>query len=255
MNHNTTSDLRSALQYKFYHMTNLANRSLAEIVTENNHAAAILEKYHLDYCCKGKRTLEHACAESAVPLEEVTNALLQSAEQRSYKIEKPFREMNADQLVEHILVYHHSYVKQSVPQLLHLLSKLFQKHRENFEWIEEGFQSFMLLQQELLQHMEKEERMLFPAIREIEKQGNPAIRNISGPITVMEDEHDEAGRLMERIRIITNNYTPAENACTTHRVALAALKDFEENLHEHVHIENNILFPLALELQYEMNQQ
>jgi regulator of cell morphogenesis and NO signaling len=98
--------------------------------------------------------------------------------------------------------------------------------------------------------MQKEELVLFPAIKELERfykkeTNDGSIMNISGPIAVMEHEHAEVGNLMERLRIITNNYTPKERACTTHRVTLAELKEFEENLHQHVHLENNILFTLA----------
>jgi len=230
--------------------------TLAEIVTADNRAAGVLEKFHLDFCCRGRRTLKDACIESNIAVEEVKALLQNIAEERNQKTTKPFTEMNANELITHIMRYHHFYVRQSVPQLIHFLSKLFQKHRENFEWIEEGYKTFLLLQEELLQHMEKEEQVLFPLIKTMANEAsattNHCFVNIMAPVSVMEHEHKEAGELMERIRIITNNYTPHEKACTTHRVTLAALKEFEENLHQHIHLENNLLFPLAIQLHKEL---
>lgn len=231
--------------------------TLAEIVTADNRAAGVLEQFHLDFCCRGKRTLIEACTESNVAVEEVKALLQKMDDERNLQNSKAFTSMTADELIAHILLAHHFYVKQSVPQLMHFLSKLFQKHRENFEWIEEGFQTFVILQQELLQHMEKEERVLFPLIKTLAKETaagnkNSNLMNILAPLSVMESEHEEAGNLMERLRIITNNYTPHDKACTTHRVTLAFLKEFEENLHQHVHLENNLLFPLAIQLQKEL---
>lgn len=231
--------------------------TLAEIVTSDNRAAGVLEKFHLDFCCRRKRTLKDACSEINIALEEVKAILQNIAKERNVQTTKPFNAMSADELIEHIMRYHHSYVRQSVPQLTGFLSKLFYKHADNFEWIEEGYKTFLLLQEELLQHMDKEEQVLFPLIRTMTnnvatKTKSNCMINIMGPLTVMEAEHQEAGSLVEHLRMLTNNYTPDEKACTTHRVTLAALKEFEENLHQHVHLENNLLFPLAIKMQKEL---
>jgi regulator of cell morphogenesis and NO signaling len=247
------------LQKQKFFMTNVLNKTLAEIVREDNHAAAVLEKFKLDYCCKGKRTLEHACSENNIPVSTVLDELENMQEQFGSKDIMPFTEMNAEQLIAHILTHHHFYVKQSVPQIIAHLEKLVQKHGHHFEWINEGYETFIQLAEELLQHMRKEEMVLFPLIKEIEnyyneESSNCGFMNITAPISVMEHEHQTAGRLMERLRSITNDYTPEETACTTHRVTLAELKEFEENLHQHVHLENNILFPLAINMYHELEQ-
>jgi regulator of cell morphogenesis and NO signaling len=238
-------------------MIEVINKTLAEIVTADNHAAPVFQKFKLDYCCKGKRTLEKACSENNIPLSEVLSELEKTQNAYGYRNVMPFTEMSAEQLVAHILTHHHFFVKQATPQIMMHLTKLAQKHGDHFNWIKEGYDVFTTLQKELLLHMEKEEKVLFPYIKEIEKvyKGDHAsfsVINISVPITVMEHEHTEAGELMEQLRAITNDYTPEETACTTHRVTLTELQEFEENLHQHVHLENNILFPLAIKMYNEI---
>jgi regulator of cell morphogenesis and NO signaling len=231
-------------------MNDFINQTLGEIVAKQNNLVPVLEKYNLDYCCKGKRTLQKACAENNVDVTTVLDELENIPLQRN-AIQKPFTEMTADELIAHILVHHHYYVKQIVPQIQQHLAKLKEKHADKFEWINTGVQTFNLLQQELLQHMQKEEMILFPQIKAVEecyKENRATIKDILTPISVMESEHATVGKLMEKLRTITNNYTPAETACTTHRITLMELKEFEENLHQHVHLENNILFPKAIKM-------
>jgi len=240
-------------------MIEISIKTLAEIVMADNHAAPILQKFKLDYCCKGKRTLETACAENNIPLPAVLQELEKMQDEYNNKNVVPFTEMRAQQLIDHILTHHHFFVKQAVPQIVMHLTKLVQKHGNRFGWISDGYSTFMALQEELMLHMRKEELVLFPYIKEIEKiyrEGIPpsALSNITAPIMVMENEHEEAGKLMEKLRKITNDYTPEETACTTHRVTLAELKEFEENLHQHVHLENNILFPLAIKMYGEIKR-
>ncbi len=236
-------------------MNNFINKTLGEIVTNQNKAVPVLEKYNLDYCCKGKRTLQKACEENNIDVALVSDELENIPAEQAMQM--PFNEMTAEQLISHILIHHHYYIKQIVPQIQAHLFKLQQKHADKFEWIEGGVQTFDLLQEELLQHMQKEETILFPRIKKVEacyngNENKDAIKNILAPITVMEEEHAEAGALMEKLRIITNNFTPAETACTTHRITLAELKAFEENLHQHVHLENNILFSKAIKMYNEI---
>jgi regulator of cell morphogenesis and NO signaling len=248
--HEQAGCLNATLQ-KFY-MNNLLQQTLGEIATQHSNSVPILEKYSLDFCCKGKRTLAKACEESAVDAAAVLHEL-ENIPSAGNIMQMPFGEMTAEQLISHILIHHHYYVRQVIPQIESHLSKLFQKHKDNFEWIESGCEIFTKLKDELLQHMQKEEAVLFPRIKEIEKcysanSGITATNDILEPIIVMESEHAEAGALLENLRTITNNYTPEQTACTTHRITLAELKEFEENLHQHVHLENNILFPKAIKM-------
>ncbi len=231
-------------------MTNIAEQTLASIVTQHHQTVPVLEKYHLDFCCKGKRTLTEACTEKGLPVDEVLKELEASSHTKE-NMNIPFAEMNAEQLVRHILLHHHFYVRQSMPAIEEHLNKVAAKHGDKFPYMKDVLQLFTHLKNEMYLHMQKEEVVLFPRIKEIEsffkynqkKEINQSY--ITSPVSVMENEHDEAGTIMEQIRIITNNYTAPEGACTTFKVVLQELKSFEEDLHQHVHLENNLLFPLA----------
>ena len=234
-------------------MTNITGQTLASIVSGNHQTVPVLEKYHLDFCCKGKRTLAEACSEKGLTVDTVAEELLNrmQAEQTSTF---PFSSMNAEQLISYILIKHHFYVKQAMPTILSHLERVAQKHGDRFPYMVEVFSLFKEVSEEMTSHMQKEEMILFPRIKEIESLSSIGQRRnlnegyISGPIHVMEMEHDQAGEILYKIRQLTNSYTPPADACTTFRVSLAELKEFEEDLHKHVHLENNLLFPLAEKL-------
>ena len=231
-------------------MTNIAEQKLATIVTNNHFTVPVLEKYNLDFCCKGKRTLAEACAEKGLSVKTISQELEKAtAELQSNKM--PFTQMNGEQLISYILIQHHFYVKQSMPTILGHLEKVTNKHGDRYPHMVEVFLIFKEINEEMTAHMYKEEAILFPRIKEVEaleeahQHRNLGEGYISAPIQVMEHEHDHAGDLLYRIRQLTNTYTPPADACTTFQVCLAELKEFEEDLHRHVHLENNLLFPLA----------
>lgn len=230
-------------------MTNLAEQSLASIVTANHQTAPVLEKYSLDFCCKGKRTLAQACTEKGLSVDSISKEL--EATVTTAAAGKDYNEMNAGQLIKHILIKHHFYVKQIMPLIEEHLTKVAFKHGDHFPYMKETLQLFTHLKNELYMHLQKEEVVLFPRINELEslaqyQQHRSVNENyIYGPLGVMEHEHDEAGEIMYRIREITGNYEPPVGACTTFKLVLEELKAFEEDLHQHVHLENNLLFPKA----------
>lgn len=231
-------------------MTNITEQTLATIVTANHQAVPVLEKYNLDFCCKGKRTLAEACTEKGLSIATITAELKQFGAVEEKK-QMPFAIMNAEQLISYILIHHHFYVKQSMPAILGHLEKIATNHGDRFPGMVKVFQLFAAVKEEMGVHMQKEELVLFPRIKEIEKLFDDNIKTklaagyIKGPVSVMEMEHEHAGALLEDIRRLTDNYTPPVDACTTFKVSLAELKAFEEDLHRHVHLENNLLFPLA----------
>ncbi|MGG9971109.1 iron-sulfur cluster repair di-iron protein [Ferruginibacter sp. SUN002] len=231
-------------------MTNISEQTLASIVTQNHQVVPILEKHHLDFCCKGKRTLAEACTEKGVSVEELINELENVAETENNN-RLPFNQMTAEQLISYILIHHHFYVKQSMLTILPHLQKVATKHGDRFPYMVKVFQLFTVINEEMTLHMQKEEMVLFPRIKEIENLLNEKRKlkisgnYISAPVNSMEQEHDHAGEILYEIRNLTSNYTPPADACTTFKVTLAELKEFEEDLHKHVHLENNILFPLA----------
>ena len=231
-------------------MTNIAEQKLATIVTNNHFTVPVLEKYNLDFCCKGKRTLAEACTEKGLSVEAISEELEKATtELQSNKM--PFTQMNAEQLIGYILIHHHFYVKQSMPTILGHLEKVAAKHGNHYPYMVQVLDIFKEINEEMTAHMYKEEAILFPRIKEVEaleeahQHRNLGEGYISAPIQVMEHEHDHAGALLYRIRQLTNTYTPPADACTTFQVCLAELKEFEEDLHRHVHLENNLLFPLA----------
>ena len=235
-------------------MTDLTQQTLASLVSANHQVVPVLEKYHLDFCCKGKRTLAEACAEKGLKIESITEELISLAA-LSNKQPMSLTGMSAEQLVSYILVHHHFYIKQSMPTIIAHLDKVATKHGERYPYMKKVYDLFVIIVREMLLHMEKEETILFPRIREAENLFANGLASqvvpgyISKPISTMEADHEEAGDILNEIRVLTNNYTPPPDACITFKVTLAELKAFEEDLHRHVHLENNILFPKAI--QYE----
>ncbi|KAA9038148.1 iron-sulfur cluster repair di-iron protein [Ginsengibacter hankyongi] len=227
-------------------MNNYSEQTLGQIVTQQHKAAFIFEKYNLDFCCKGKRSLVAACSEKGIPVENIIDELNTQAVGNTENM--PFQKMSATELIAYILEYHHFYVKEYGPTIKQHLDKVAFKHGERFPWMTEVATDYTALLNELLLHMQKEEIMLFPRIERMEKneKGTYPPNFIAAPIGVMEADHEVAGQYMEHIKELTNNYTSPETACNTFRVSMLELKEFEENLHQHVHLENNILFPKAL---------
>jgi regulator of cell morphogenesis and NO signaling len=238
----------------------LTSLTLAQIVTNNHKAAAVFEKYHLDFCCKGKRSLAQACTEQQLPLDSIATELeTVFAETGNSLVD--FEKMTLAQLTEYIVNTHHAYVKNEMPQLFAYLQKVASKHGDRHSELSKIFETFAAVKEEMEMHMQKEELILFPRIKELEKlaANEPAnlqmnIAYIQSPIQVMEMEHDHAGALLNEIRLLTNDYTPPQDACTTYRLSFAALKAFELDLHQHVHLENNILFPKAIQTFRELEE-
>ena len=233
-------------------MQTIEQQTLAGIALSHHEYIPVLEKYSLDFCCRGKKTLQEACGEKALPVTDVVAELLASVKTISNQMH--FTEMSADELISYILIHHHFYVKNSVNTIHSHIQKVATKHGERYPHMPEVLRLFTEVAEELLQHMVKEEQILFPRIKQIAANHTqeafvamgPGF--INGPISMMEHEHDHAGQLLFEIRELTNHYTAPEDACTTHRVCLDELKAFEEDLHQHVHLENNILFPMATEM-------
>ena len=231
-------------------MENLSSQTLASIVTSDHRVVPVLESYSLDFCCKGKRTLEQACREKGLSVQEVADALEHSMEDATTDASAP-ELMDTEKLISHIILKHHHYVLQSMPLIEDHLNKVVSKHGLHFPWMFEVLDLFTRLKQELYMHLQKEERILFPRILELSSlhrfhQKRPIdAAYVNGPVEAMEHEHDHAGDIMFRIRDLTGNYAAPEGACTTFRLVLEELKAFEADLHQHVHLENNVLFPRA----------
>lgn len=233
-------------------MNSLSSKTLAQIVAGNHKAASVFEKHHLDFCCKGKRTLEQACIESNINPDEVLTELDKTNGNNGSSVN--YNDLSLTELSEHIVSTHHTYVKNEMPAILGYLQKVATKHGAVHPEMIKVFQLFVAVKEEMEYHMQKEELVLFPRIKDIENQiqeGKEILINSSyllSPINMMEQEHDHAGDMLSEIRNLTNNYTPPADACTTYQLSFASLHAFELDLHQHIHLENNILFPQALKM-------
>ncbi len=235
-------------------------RTVREFAAEIPDATRIFEKFGIDYCCGGGRALAVACAEADVPVDEVLHSLEEaSASEGEGSEEAPdFQNARLADLIAHILSTHHGYVKQEVPRLKQLLAKVVAVHCANHPELAAVQRTFAGVAEELLSHMMKEEMVLFPYIEKMEQaihNGKPVPRapfgSIANPVRMMELEHESAGNALEEIRRLSSDYTPPESACFSYRTLYSALKQFEADLHQHVHLENNILFPRAITLEGE----
>lgn len=230
-------------------MRDILHQTLAGIVTGNHRTAPILEKYSLDFCCKGKRTLEEACKEKGLSTVHIARELEQTDDMNNPQM--TFDDMTAEQLVNHILENHHAYVRRMMPPIYAHLEKIAITHGDSFPYMKAVYGLFAELVEEMNEHMMKEEKILFPGIIEAEKDfimngsAGDRARFIHGAIGILQSEHDRAGEIMHAIRGLTNNYSEPEGACTTFRLTIGELKAFEEDLQQHEHLENNILFPMA----------
>jgi regulator of cell morphogenesis and NO signaling len=234
-------------------MNEIKELTLAQIVNSNHKTANVFEKYHLDFCCKGKRSLEQACTEQQISLTDVATDLKNVLATTQTAAE--FEKMNLTQLSEYIVHTHHSFVKNEMPQIFAYLQKVTLKHGERHPELNKIFEIFSAVKEEMESHMKKEELILFPRMKELQKLTEQKTANfqlnieyLQSPITLMEQEHDHAGTMLNEIRILTNNYIPPVDACTTYSLSFAALQAFELDLHQHVHLENNILFPKAISM-------
>ncbi len=228
----------------------LFSKTLAQIVNENHEAANVFEKYNLDFCCKGKRSLQLACEEKSLPAETIAQEL-NHVLNRNEPPRIDFNKLSLEALADYIVSTHHDHTRQELPQIFYYLQKVSSRHGDRHSELYKIPEKFLELRDELEIHMQKEEQILFPRIKELERalqNGHRCNIGMQMPITVMEDEHEHAGNLLREIRSLANDYDPPSDACTTYRLSFAALKAFEEDLHQHIHLENNILFPGAIKL-------
>ena len=226
-----------------------------DILTSNIKAAHVFEKYGIDFCCKGNRPLKEACDERNISVDSVLselNTVFTSSDSK----ERRFENWDLKFLIDYIINNHHTYVRGAIPQLLPHLEKVTLKHGPNHPELYEIKEHFISVSEEMYSHMHKEETILFHIIKYLvdceifdEKPKRSGFKTVNNPINQMEAEHENAGNAMEAIRKLTNNFTPPSDACNTFKLTYKELEDFEKDLHIHVHLENNILFPKAIELE------
>jgi len=232
------------------------HQTLGDIVAGNYQAAEIFERYGLDFCCGGRNSLEKACRLHEVDL----SAIL--ADLKGLKaVTEPPLSSDPVALLTHIVSQHHAYVRRAIPSIQAHLAKVIGAHGARHPELSVIARNFNHLADDLTRHLMKEEQVLFPYIRAIAESvqhGEPPPPDVFGtvqnPIRMLETEHQEAGDELAMIRVSTANYEPPEDACTTYRLVYAELREFERDLHRHVHLENNVLFPRAIALEAQVSR-
>lgn len=236
-------------------MTANIDQTVREIAIKNPRSVPVFESLGIDYCCGGKRSLQEACQRANVPLEEMLHRLSAVDEQPAEPGEN-WTQANMSDLLGHIVQKHHGYIRSESPRLVSLLQKVRMRHGVSHPELESIQQLFAAMVEELLMHMMKEENVLFPYLATMEAAASegralpaPTFGSVEVPIGRMLADHDDAGELIARIRSLSGDFQPPEGACPTYRALYNGLEEFERDLHQHVHLENNIVFPRALEME------
>ncbi|WP_313071442.1 iron-sulfur cluster repair protein YtfE [Atlantibacter hermannii] len=213
------------------------DQPLGELALTIPRASALFRKYNLDFCCGGKQTLLRAATRQELDLDAIEAELTALADE---PIEKEWRTAPLAEIIVHIIVRYHDRHREQLPELIYQATKVERVHADKPN-VPKGLTKYLtMLHEELSSHMMKEEQILFPMI----KQGMGS--HATGPITVMESEHDEAGELLEVIKHTTNNVTPPPEACTTWKAMYNGINELIDDLMNHISLENNVLFPRAL---------
>lgn len=232
---------------------------IGELVANDYRTASIFKKYGIDFCCQGNRTIQDACDKKNVDVKDVLNDLT-TAVRETPDITTDFQSWPADLLTDYIEKKHHRYVQAKTAEITPYLDKVCRVHGDSHPELLKIREHFTATAGELAMHMKKEELVLFPFIRKMAqaKLGEAEIKpphfgTVQNPINMMMHEHASEGERFGLIRELTHDYTPPADACNTYRVTYALLEEFEQDLHMHIHLENNILFPDALRMERELN--
>lgn len=231
-----------------------ATKTVRELALENPAATRVFENLGIDYCCGGHKSLDEACASAKVNVDDVLNRLEQAA---TYGAHAPagedWKNRSMTDLVQHIISTHHVFVKEESPRLNNLTAKVVSAHGKNHPELLRVQEIFSDLTQELASHLMKEEQILFPYIMGLEAavtrssaMPSSCFGTVQNPVRMMMMEHDSAGDALRELREVTKNYALPADACVSYSTLYSAIQEFERDLHQHIHLENNILFPRAI---------
>ena len=236
-------------------MENLELKTVREIALEMPLSTRVFEEFRIDYCCGGRKPFVEACDIAGVKPETVAARITESIAFNGAPTTENFNELPLGLLVDHILEKHHLFTRSEIEQLTPLMEKVATRHgpRHSSLYILKSY--VLTLFGDLVSHMAKEEAILFPYLRELlGREGtvtaaSPAFGSVRSPVDVMMGEHDRAGELLKKIRAVASDYTLPEGACPSFTALFSRLEALEKDLHQHIHLENNILFPKAIELE------
>lgn len=229
--------------------------TVREIALNQPSSIRVFEQFGIDYCCGGRKPLADACTEHKLEIDRVL-AALESAAANAKVLTDDWAHASLQSLSEHITSRHHSYVKKELPRLDMLAQKVVGRHGDTHAEVLAIQSALGKLDQELTQHLAKEEQVLFPYIAQLEQaiaaggaKPQSCFGTVANPIAMMTQEHEGAGALLAEIRQLSSNFTPPEGACPTYHAFYDGLREFEQDLHQHIHLENNILFPRAIAME------
>lgn len=231
------------------------NFTVGEIVKKNYRTAEVFKKYKIDFCCGGSKSINEVCSERNIPVSHLTSELDELSNNHTSNSHS-YDEWDLDFLANYIVNVHHKYVNENIPLLLEYVNKIAKVHSENHPELIKVREYFNEVSSELQHHMMKEENILFPYIIKLQEAFRnksafipPPFGTVRNPISMMEIEHQSAGNLFKEMRKITNDYALPADACNTYNVTFQKLNEFENDLHHHIHLENNILFPKAIDME------
>jgi len=238
-------------------MNSIADKKAGKIVADNFRSAKVFTKYGIDFCCKGGIKLSEACETRGLDTDLLIEKIVK-ATQNADGVD--YQALSMGNMVDHILQVHHKYIEDTIPALKFYLDKIDKVHGESHPELKEIKELFFRAADALTSHVKKEEFILFPYVKAMEeanlhrfKLSPPHFGTIENPIAMMEHEHNTEGERFRQIATLSNNYIPPSDVCQTYKVAFSLLKEFESDLHTHIHLENNILFPEAKEAYYQLN--
>jgi len=227
--------------------TNTHN-TIGEIVANDFRAAALFKDAGIDFCCEGNKSLDKACQETGADAKVLANKI-KELENTPVSGNQNFKEWDLDFLCDYLVNTHHKFVLKTLPELVFYTQKIANVHGDHHPELIEVAELFTKINEELLQHLKNEEEVLFPAIKKALDNNTADVKSlIDSEITRMQGEHEFAGGAMDQIAVLTKKYLVPDDACNTYSVSLKLLEQFEDDLHVHVHLENNILYPKALKL-------
>lgn len=226
-------------------ISNIKNLTVGEIVAHDHRTAFVFKSYGIDYCCGGKKNVAKACATKSVDISELEKEINSVIAQPESGMK--FNDWSAGFLVDYIINNHHLYVRNKLPELLYVSEKVATVHGDQNAELVEMLALVKSLYSELIDHLNKEEKELFPLIKLLETDSwNGKLNSIL--MKELEDEHELAGGIMAQLESLSNSFTPPEGACTSYVIYFKTLKEFQDDLHMHVHLENNVLFPKVKDL-------
>ena len=233
---------------------------VTDLVIRDHRATGIFRKYNINFCCGGNITLEEACKRTNADLQQVLKELNRTLQVSRMADSVDSSKWNIDFLIDYLVNVHHTYLYDNLPDLKETMVKFTSGHQAKYAYLGQLMESFQAFYDDLIPHLEHEETVIFPYIRQIahghedrEPYAALLVRTLRKPIdTLIMHEQENIEQYLRKFRELTNDYSPPASACVTHKVALSKLKELDADLSQHVYLENELLFPKALQIEKEL---